>query len=356
MHMKRILCLIDSLNSGGAQRQLIGLASFLQESENMVKVITYFDIPFYKSYLDDRGVENETLFCGRSFYSRIKAISKAINAYGPDVVISFLDMPNTLACIIKSRKKKWKLIVSERNTTQKLSIRERIKFFSYRYADIIVSNSYSQDIFIATNYPRLHPKCHVITNFVETEIFKPADYKIRKEFLSIIGIGRISTQKNIPVLIEAVKKVRDGCHNVSVDWYGKRYESYDSCIGLIRQYGMEDVFKFHEPYNPIVEKYQGADLFVLPSFYEGYPNVLCEALSCGVPSIASDVCDNGKIVSDGKNGFLFPSGDVNSLAGCIARFIKMSEEERRIMSDRCRDMAVKLFSKETFIQQYLELI
>lgn len=356
MSRKRILCLIDSLASGGAQRQMIGLASLLQKKGFVVKVVTYYDIPFYRSFLINNKVDYESLRCGKGLISRLSAIKRSMKRFNPEVVISYLDTPCLLACILKRIYGNWRLIVSERNTTQKLSIREKIKFYAYRYADSIVSNSYSQDIFIANNFPQLHPKCHVITNFVETEIFKPADYKARKEMLSIIGIGRISSQKNIPILIEAVKKVRDRGHNVCVDWYGERYESYDSCISLIRQYGMEDAFKFHEPYNPIVEKYQNADLFVLPSVYEGFPNVLCEALSCGVPSIASEVCDNGRIVSDGENGFLFPSGDVNKLADTILKFIKLSDEEKKKMSDRCREIALKMFSKEAFIQQYLSLI
>lgn len=356
INKKRILCLIDSLASGGAQRQMVGLASLLQDKGYVVKIVTYYDIPFYRSFLVQNSIDHESLSCRKGLVSRLFAVNKAIKRFKPDVVISYLDTPCLLACIIKGFSKGWKLIVSERNTTQKESRRDKIKFFLYQNADFIVPNSYSQAEFIATHYNRLFSKCLVITNFVDTETFRPAYNTDNKGGLAIVGVGRISTQKNIPLLIEAIKLVHDTGLKVKVDWYGNRLESYDICLRLIRQYGLETVFQFHEPFNPIIEKYQAADLFVLPSVYEGFPNVLCEALSCGVPSIASDVCDNGKIITHGYNGFLFRSGDANEFANSIIRFAKLSNEKKMDMSNKSREVALKLFSKETFIKKYLDLI
>lgn len=354
--MKRIFCLIDSLGSGGAQRQIVGLASFLKKKGYVVKVVTYYDIPFYKFYLDDNLVENETLVCGRSFCVRLTKVLRALRQFQPDVVISFMDTPNILSSVAKILRNRFKLIVSERNTTQVLTTREKIKFFLYRHADYIVPNSFSQEEFIIKHYPRLSSKCKVITNFVDTERFTPKSYGAKSIVLRIVGIGRIAHQKNIPVLINAIKIVNDSGFRVQVDWYGKRYEAYEECNKLIRQCDLEEVFLFHEPYDPIVEKYQDADLFVLPSIYEGFPNVLCEALSCGIPSIASDVCDNGRIIIGGSNGYLFQSGDSKALANCIMQFISLSDEEKRDMSNKCRELAVIQFSQESFINNYLELI
>ena len=78
---------------------------------------------------------------------------------------------------------------------------------------------------------------------------------------------------------------------------------------LIEQYGLEDTFVFHEPCSNIFEKYQESDIFVLPSINEGFPNVLCEAMSCGLPILGTDVCDNSSIVRHEENGYLIPSGD-----------------------------------------------
>ena len=64
MNCKRILCLIDSLASGGAQRQMVGLAQLLKREGYGVKVLTYYDIPFYFQQLQDNGVDFEYVSCG----------------------------------------------------------------------------------------------------------------------------------------------------------------------------------------------------------------------------------------------------------------------------------------------------
>lgn len=353
---KRILCLIDSLGPGGAQRQMVGLAISLKQRKYEVKVATYYDIPFYLHFLQENAVEYEKITCGKGIIDRLSSVNGIIRKFKPDVVISYLDTPNILSCLLHLGKKDWKLIVSERNTTQKLSKRERIKFTLYRFADWIVPNSYSQAKFIEKKYPHFVDKCYTITNFVDTDRFRPADEKYEADVLRIIGVGRVLKQKNIPMLIEAVNMLHKQGHKLQVQWYGDKFESYDECIGLIEQYQLQKVFLFQEANSNIIEKYQESDLFILPSIYEGFPNVLCEAMACGLPVIATDVCDNGRIVKDGKNGYLVSSGDVLSLVERIRQFINLSYVQKREMSNNSRAIAVELFSMETFVENYTKLI
>lgn len=353
---KRILCLIDSLASGGAQRQMVGLAGLLKGEGYQVKVVTYFDIPFYLSQLQESRVDYEYVACGTGLVERLRKLGRTIKQFQPDVVISYLDTPSILASLLHiTNRSKWKLIVSERNTTQSLTKREKIKFALYRFSDTIVPNSFSQGDFIAKHYPQYVDKCHVITNFVDTEIFSPMTKENDSDVLHIIGVGRILKQKNIPMLIEAVKTIRENGKNVRVDWYGEKFDTYNECMLLITQYGLEGVFEFHEPCNNIIEKYRESDLFVLPSIYEGFPNVLCEAMSCGLPVIATDVCDNGRIVQHTENGYLIPSGDTKGLSDRLLQFIKLSPFQRKTMGDKSRSIAVDLFSKESFVKKYIKL-
>lgn len=353
---KRILCLIDSLASGGAQRQMVGLASLLKEKGYAVKVVAYYDIPFYSQHLRDKSVDFEYVPCGTGLLERLSKIRRVIRRFEPDVVISYLDTPNILACLLHIANKKWKLIVSERNTTQMLSRRERLKFAVYRFADCIVPNSYSQGDFIAKYYPHLLRKCFVVTNFVDTEVFSPVTTNLNNDILRVVGVGRVLKQKNIPMLIEAIKIVLEKDRKVRVDWYGSRFENYEECVNLIKEYQLEDSFEFHDACNDIATKYRMSDLFVLPSIYEGFPNVLCEAMSCGLPVIATDVCDNGHIVRDGENGYLVSSGDADGLAERIIRFLDLSPEQRREMAVKSRRIAMDLFSTETFINSYIKMI
>ncbi len=357
--MRKIICFIDSLTSGGAQRQLVGLASLLKDAEYEVKVITYWKDNFFESELLKDEVEYQYIDRAKNPKRRVKEIYKYLKQEDPAVVISYLDTPNIIACICKALGCNFKLIISERNTTQILSFRECLKFFLFRFADVIVPNSYTQTEFIKKHFFRLESKVNNITNFVDIDSFCPSYDSLSKKdaFIKIVVVGRINQQKNVFRFLESLNDVKKNNGILfKVFWYG-RYESQDyymHCLQLIDKYKLSDTFYFQEPVSNIKLVYQNADIFCLPSIYEGFPNVLCEAMSCGLPVICGDVCDNNRIVED--NGLLFDPYDVLNMSNVICDMLKMSLEGRRRMSLRSREISVAKFSSKKFIESYLKLL
>jgi glycosyltransferase involved in cell wall biosynthesis len=261
---------------------------------------------------------------------------------------------------------RYKLIVSERNTTQQLTIREKIKFFLFRFADTIVPNSYSQARFIKTHYPRLSPKIETITNFVDAGFFKPADINTSGETLKILMVGRIAPQKNVKKFIHAINEVIESGAKIRVDWYGNGYNNdgmsdeyslyFIECIELIKASKLEDYFVFHQPIKDVRSVYQACDLFCLPSVYEGFPNVICEAMACGKPILASNICDNPNLVSDGINGFLFNPESIEEMKNAIIKYINLKPETKSQMAENSRNLALLNFSATGFVSKYLKLI
>lgn len=84
--------------------------------------------------------------------------------------------------------------------------------------------------------------------------------------------------------------------------------------------------------------------------------MLCEAMSCGVPVICSNVCDNPNIVEEGSNGFLFNPLDIDDMTQAIEKLLSISNEEYRNISQNNRRKALAMFSKEIFINKYVTLI
>lgn len=354
--MKRIILFIDSLTQGGAQRQMVGLAALLQEKGHFVYIVTYHDIPFYENNLKEYGIRHLNIQKSKWNIWLIKKVRQTFCELEPDVVISYLDSPNIIASIIRLTGIKYKLVVSERNTTQRMAIKDWIRFFLYRWADTIVSNSYSQEEVLNRHFPSLKHKTQVITNFVDIAIFYPVQRLKKDNHLRIIGVGRIESQKNIGCLIKATKLVIDQGYDVRVDWYGRKTDLIVDYERMIEEFQLSTVFSFHESTTSIHESYQQSDLFCLPSLYEGCPNVLCEAMACGLPVICSDVCDNSIIMVEGVNGLLFNPHDPRDLAGRIIQYIRCSWEEKRQMGLKSRKLAEQRFGKDTFISKYLELI
>ena len=354
----KILCLIEALGSGGAERQLTGLAAMLKEKGNDVKVVTYYHKDFYRSVLDKAGVKFEYLAKAQSKIRRIPELAKAIHSFRPEAVIAYSPSAAEVTCLLKRIGFKYKLIVSERNTTQFYDKREKVRFYSFRWADWIVPNSHSQSRFIIKHCPNLEQKIQVITNFVDIDYFSPSvERKAEDERIRMVCVGRLFPQKNVLSFLDVVKRLKDNGVILHIEWYGHNEGEYaDECMEKVKHLGIEGMITFKGAVENVLDVYRSADVFCLPSLYEGFPNVVCEAMSCGVPVLCSRVCDNPDIVENHKQGLLFDPTSVDDMTNTITHFLGLTKEERQGMRVACREKAVRMFAKEHFIEQYEQLL
>lgn len=358
----KILLFTDCLGAGGAQRQLVGLALMLKKNGMKVKVCTYFPQDFYKSFLDDNGVDNEIIPEADNTSRRIWAVRKYFKKENPDWVIAYQETPSLVACLAKLSGCRFKLLVSERNTTQQMSLRDKVRFLLYRVANSIVPNSFSQGDFIVNNYPNLAPKVNVITNFVDLNKFHFAEKK-RHDIPLIVIAASVWAPKNTFNFIRSVSLLKDRGCKVKIDWYGlvedksaANIEYHKECLELMKKLKVGDYISLLPKTQKIAQKYQEADYFCLPSFYEGTPNVICEAMSSGCPIICSNVCDNARYVKDGENGFLFNPSSPEDMADKLQKALCLSDEFYLKYCRRSRELAEELLSKEKFINSYINII
>jgi glycosyltransferase involved in cell wall biosynthesis len=329
-------------------------------------VATYFNVPFYVDFLKQNDISYQCIRNSENKLLRPFTVLWFFIKYRPELVISYLDTPNMLAIFMRFIGCRYKLIVSERNTTQKLILREKIKFYFFRFADFIVPNSYTQANFIKSHFPGLAPKIEPITNFVDTDFFKPAGIANPTEPLKLLMVGRITPQKNVMKFIHAVYAVVESGVKIQVDWYGNGYMNdgmstklssyYLECIDHIKKYKLEDRFIFHHPSKDILKVYQDCDVFCLPSIYEGFPNVICEAMACAKPILASNVCDNSNLVTEGENGFLFDPDSIEEMKQVIINYCQLTSEAKAQMAEKSRNLALSNFSAAVFLSKYLKLI
>lgn len=355
----KILLIIDSIGPGGAQRQLVGLASFLKERGYDVTVAVYHDIRFYEDQLIRANISFVYLEKAHNPLFRIWHIAHYIRKLNPQVVISYLETPSICACIAKLFNHRFKLIVSERNTTQQTGRNERIRFNLFRIADFIVPNAYSQEAYMREKFPKLADKIVTIPNFVDLEYFVPPLERKRREVPEIMIAASIWPSKNTLGFIDTVSILKDRGCGFYVVWYGKsesNIDYYNKCLAKIIQLGLEDYIMLKEKTAKIKDCYQEADLFCLPSFYEGTPNVICEAMACGMPIICSDVCDNSRYVEEGVNGFLFNPHDSVSMANALERMLTKSDVNYMLFCHNSRERAEKMLSKVKFVESYIKLL
>lgn len=193
---------------------------------------------------------------------------------------------------------------------------------------------------------------------MDTDYFRPAPRPnlSTTRTNTIVVVGSSKRQKNFHRFVEAVKILVDNGVNLSVGWYGIFPEYLEEFRKYVDDIGLRDSFKVYGPTKNIGKIYQSADFFCLPSLFEGFPNVLCEAMSAGLPVACSNVCDNPYIISKTTGGILFNPLDVNDIANNLKKFIAMTDQEwlQQAQANRC--VAEELFSQEAFLRKYCKLL
>lgn len=350
----KIVLFTDSLGAGGAQRQLVGLAQLLQEKGHDITVLTYHKDEFYLPFLQEHDIRYVLLERAQGALKRISAVIQFIKWEEPDTLIAYQETPSLIACLVKMVSPKTGVIVSERNTTQVLDFKTKIRFFLYKWADRIVPNSYSQEKYIKAYNPKLGEKITTITNFVDLEKFSPVA-RVRKERPVIMVAATIFKSKNTLGFIDAMKIVKDKGYNFEVRWYGKAerfFDYFNDAQQKIKDLGLEDSVFLLEKSQDIKRRYDEADYFCLPSFYEGTPNVICEAISCGLPIICSDVCDNSIYVHEQENGFLFNPNSHEDIADKIIVALELDNNKYQQYSKNSRTIAAERLSAKLFVEKY----
>ncbi len=111
----------------------------------------------------------------------------------------------------------------------------------------------------------------------------------------------------------------------------------------VRELGLEDVVEFTGFIEDIKSFYAGLDIFALPSLWEGFGQVLSEAMLCRLPVVAWDASSNPEVVEHGRTGLLCPTGDVAALAGALAKLMEDADLRAR-MGQAGRERVIEHFS------------
>lgn len=358
----KILCFIDSLGSGGAQRQIVALARGFKEKGHEVQFLTYHKINFFKPYLDEYEIPLQTIE-ESNYIKRIFKIRRAIRKEKPDAILSFLASANFMATLAGFPKKTWKLVVGERNAEPNITKSYKSLFFRsfHLFTNSIVANSYANLDLVKKANPFLKPsKMKVIYNIVNIPETKNKKYRNTSDNIHIVIAARYAPQKNIQGLIEAVNQLEDSYKKrLRIDWYGKidtNNSYFKMALKKIDDYNLNKILSFYNDTNQIFEKFQCADYIGLFSHYEGFPNAICEAMALEKPIICSRVSDVPLIIKENKNGFLCDSNDLKSIQNALIKALNSTENERRKMGKNNKMVADEKFERNSIINQYLEIL
>jgi len=357
----KILCIIDSLGSGGAQRQLVSIAVLFKEHGHDISFLTYHPLNFYKAILDKNEIPVKCIQ-ENHYLKRFLKLRKYIRNNKADTVLSYLDSPNLICELSGFPFRKWKLIVSERSANPSISISftAKIKRYFHILSDYIVANSYRNIEMIKENISFIpNRKYKVIYNVVDLDKWKPANLPRQSNLdkFNLIIIASHQYLKNLNGLIEAINLLDPKDKNrLNITWYGDKSKdkSFDDAQLKIKQYQLSSIFQFYPAISNIEEKVKDADALGLFSFYEGLPNAVCEGMACGKPIISSNVSDIPLLLKE--SNFLFDPNNINEITIQLTRMLNTSKEELNKIGEYNRNIAISLFNSSNIYQQYYQLL
>lgn len=203
-------------------------------------------------------------------------------------------------------------------------------------------------------------RVHAIPNMVETDRFRPfAEHEIEhtRDLLGIprsarvvLAVGRLVALKGIDVLLDAFQSVAAAqpAARLVIVGDGPERARLEALARRPATAGRVDFLGFREDLPAL---YSAADLVCLPSFREGLPNVMLEAMACGRPVVASEL--GGTLAAiDPETGVLVPPGDSASLAAALTTLL-IDRSRRRLMGQAARHNAVERYSPKTVVDRTL---
>lgn len=359
LKQKKILFLINSLGGGGAEHVFIQQLNELHRQGFDVQLATLYQPAAHRSH--DRLLElpetRRRCFAFRSFYDLrgICALRRFIREDKIDLVYSTLNEANALSRLISLFvPARIKFIIREANTAEKKT--QKFKWWdrmTNRKIDHVIAVSSEVRESLLRYDARLSPKITVLLNGVSI----PSEaHASSGSVLQLLSVGRCVEQKWQLGLLQALKQlVEKGVGPFQVHLIGdgvlkKELETY------VDETGLESVVRFHGHLPPpeVVPFFRSADIFILSSLWEGCPNVLLEAMSYGITSVATNVGGVPDLLTHGQTGLLVPPKDVRALAEALERLMKDAGLRERL-GEAARNRAVEEFAFPIHMERLLAI-
>ncbi|HOE10291.1 MAG TPA: glycosyltransferase family 4 protein [bacterium] len=326
--MSDVALVISDLGRGGTQRVLTNLANYWSQSGIEVTVITlqkrdrdFFQLSPSVRRIEIGGVsESKSIFSAvQSNLNQIRAIREAIRSTGAPVVVGFIGATNILviaACIgLRIR-----VVISERNDPKVQSIGriwDFLRWAFYRFADVVTANSHGAVNSLARYVPKR--KLAYIPNIL---VIPPESEPFTFARPTILAVGCLHRQKAFDILLESFAMICAQITDWQLAFVGDGPEN-EALHKQARSLGIGEQVQWLGAKEDPFPYYRAAEIFALPSRYEGTPNALLEAMACGLPAVVSDGSPGLlEWVEDGISGKVVPVENAQGLANALLDLIR----------------------------------
>jgi len=362
---EHIALFIPSLRGGGAEGMMVNLARGLVERDFAVDLVVAKAEGPYLSRVGGR-VRLIDLGCRRTLRA-LPGLARYLRRERPAALLSAMDHANVVALLARGLARvPTRVVVSVRTTHSAVlqqahdAKRKLVMPFlirrCYPWADgvVAISQGVAADLVETMGIRRESVRViynPVVTPDLERQAAEPVDHPwfAPGELPVILGVGRLTAAKDFPLLLRAFDRVRRECA-VRLVILGEG-EQRPHLERLVRELDLEQCVRLPGFVDNPYAYMSRAAVFVLSSAWEGFSNVVAEALACGTPVVSTD-CPHGpaEILEGGKHGRLVPVGDTERLAEAIVATLA-APPDREAVRQRGR-----VFSLERSVTEYLAVL
>lgn len=338
---RHIGLVISDMGAGGAQRVVAELSSGWVQQGHRVTIFT-FDAPDVTSFfllspavvrvnLSGHGRAAGLISAIQANIDRILTLRRALKHHAPDILLAFL--PDMVFTTVMASGFSRPVMACERTNpaVYPTGLWRLVRDMAYRFSDAIICQTQT-----AADYFNMPHKTRVIPNPVpvpditgESDIITPA-----RRF--IVSLGRLSFEKGHDILITAFDQIAPNFPDIDLMIIGEGAEK-DRLRAMCRHPDRVIFTGASKNPFPMLSK---ADIFVLPSRYEGFPNALAEAMMLGLPCVVSEGADGGLII-DGENGRTVPVEDSECLSKVLHSLLENSVQAKRL-GERARAISSRV--------------
>lgn len=354
----KILYIINNFSVGGAETMLLNLVSRLDRNKFDVVVGTVTGGGPLEQAFRDTGVK-VLVYRKKSLLGLdvIRYYKKVMWDENPDIVHTHLwsaDFWGRIAGLRSLRRPR--IVSTEHNRNEHETPLHKVArhFLSYFTHAMIASSDAIKEYQV---HKELIPKkfIKVIYYGIDTKRFAFRGVRVKKygEPVVITTVGRLTKQKGQQYLIEAIAHFEQLGEDITLRIVGDG-EDKEKLMDLVSRLRLNSKVTFAGIRHDMPAVWAESDVFVLPSLYEGLGIVLLEAMSVGVPVVASDIPAVRDVVKDHETGLLFESQNSDDLVEKVL-FLLQNTQLQADMITRAREMVQEEYSVERMVREYEEV-
>ena len=365
-----LLIFIHSLHSGGAERVTANLANYWAEKGWQITIVTLTDTAgdFYQLHpavtrigLGVSGESSNPLAAMANNLRRVIALRRILRQVRPQVALAMMTTANVLLALAALRIKNIVTVGSEHTYPPRIplgSIWEALRSRCYGLLDAVTGLTSESATWLRQHTNAKH--IAVIPNAAPWPLAQQPPFLSLPDLAQsqriLLAVGRLAPEKNFDLLIDVFKRLANDFLQWQLIILGEGAER-QALQAQIENLGLSGrVFLMGNAGN-IGQWYSAADLYVMSSRFEGFPNTLAEAMAHGLPAISFD-CDTGPrdIIRHELDGLLIPAEDITAMEAGLRRLMgdddlrqqfaaKAVEARERFSLERVAGMWEQLFSE-----------